>query len=56
MATHTPPPYFPQQSLAPPDAGRYRRFKLAVVAIGLVLLILLGGLGLGVYWLAKSLF
>jgi hypothetical protein len=28
MATYTPPPYFPQGSLAPPDKRRYRKFKL----------------------------
>ena len=56
MATYTPPPYFPQQSLAPPDARRYRRFKLAAIAIGLALLMLLGGVGLGAYLLAKSFF
>ena len=27
MATYTPPPYFPQSSLAPPDKNRYTKFK-----------------------------
>lgn len=56
MATYTPPPYFPQGSLAPPDEGRYRKFKLMVGAfIGLVLL-LLGGAVVGLIYLVKWLF
>jgi hypothetical protein len=55
MATYTPPPYFPQSSLAPPDKNRYRKFKLMVGLVALLLLILLGGIGLGVWYLVKSL-
>lgn len=53
MATYTPPPYFPQGSLAPPDSNRYRKFKLAVFAGALIVLLLLGGIGVGVWYLFK---
>ena len=56
MATYTPPPYFPQSSLAPPDKNRYRKFKLIVFAAALALLVLLGGAGFGLYYLFKWLF
>lgn len=45
MATYTPPPYFPQSSLAPPDKHRYTKFKLVVVAIIVVILLALAGIG-----------
>ncbi len=51
MATYTPPPYFPQSSLAPPDKNRYLKFKLAMVGLGLLLLGLLIGLGMGIWYL-----
>jgi hypothetical protein len=53
MATYTPPPYFPQSSLAPPDKNRYRKFKLIVFGVALLLLLLLGGTILGVVYLIK---
>ena len=53
MATDRPPPYFPQGSLSPPDENRYLKFKLAVAAVGLLLLLLVGGVGVGVWYLAK---
>ena len=56
MATYTPPPYFPQGSLAGKDEGRYRRFKIAVFAILLLLLLLIIALGAGAWYLLKSLF
>lgn len=43
MATYTPPPYFPQSSLSPPDKNRYRKFKLIVAGLIILLLALLGG-------------
>ena len=49
MATYTPPPYFPQGSLIPPDARRYRRFKLVVFAVAALLLLVLGGAAWGVW-------
>jgi len=51
MATYTPPPYFPQSSLAPPDKNRYTKFKLVVAAAILLLLLLLGGVGVGIWYL-----
>ena len=56
MATYTPPPYFPQSSLAPADVNRYKRFKLAMVGVGVVLVVLMGAVGLGIWYLAKWLF
>ncbi|HEX8651069.1 MAG TPA: hypothetical protein VF708_09510 [Pyrinomonadaceae bacterium] len=56
MATYTPPPYFPQSSLSPPDQNRYRKFKLAVFAGVLLLLLLIGGGILGAVYLLKSIF
>lgn len=53
MATYTPPPYFPQNSLAPPDENRYKKFKLVVVLAGLLLVILLGAIGVGIWYLLK---
>jgi len=54
MATYTPPPYFPQSSLAPPSKNRYLKFKLAVGAVIIVLLLLLGGVVWGVWHLLKT--
>lgn len=53
MATYTPPPYFPQGSLAPTDPGRYRRFKLAMFVVGVLLVALMGAIGIGIWYLAK---
>jgi hypothetical protein len=53
MATYTPPPYFPQSSLAPPDKNRYRKFKLIVFGVALLLALLLGGTILGIVYLIK---
>ena len=54
MATYTPPPYFPQGSLAPPDKNRYRKFKLLIVVVCIVALLLLGGVVLGVKYLVQG--
>jgi len=56
MATYTPPPYFPQGSLAPPDKNRYRKFKLVMVLLSLVLIGVLGVVGVGVWYLITWLF
>ena len=56
MATYTPPPYFPQSSLAPPDKNRYRKFKLAMVGLSLALVLILGAAGYGIWLLLKWLF
>jgi len=53
MATYTPPPYFPQSSLAPPDKSRYRKFKLLMTLLALVILGVLGAIGFGVWYLVK---
>jgi len=53
MATNTPPPYFPQSSLSPTDPKRYRKFKLVVFLISLLILALLGGAVVGVVYLLK---
>ena len=55
MATYTPPPYFPQGSLAPPDKNRYRRFKLVMVLASLLLLAVIAGAGFGIWYLIKLL-
>lgn len=56
MATYTPPPYFPQSSLAPPSKNRYLKFKLAVFAAIILLLLTLAGIGWGVWRLLKAAF
>jgi len=56
MATYTPPPYFPQSSLAPSDKNRYRKFKLVMALFILLLALLLGGAGIAVWYLVKALF
>lgn len=56
MATYTPPPYFPQSSLSPPDERRYRKFKLAVLAGILLLLVLVGGGIWALVYLLKLIF
>jgi len=43
MSTSTPPPYFPQGSLMPPDPDRARKFKLTVIGCGVLLALALGG-------------
>lgn len=53
MATYTPPPYFPQSSLSPPDENRYRRFKLIVAGIIVSLLVAVGGAVIGIVYLVK---
>lgn len=53
MATYTPPPYFPQGSLAPPDKNRYRRFKLVIAALAVLLVLILGAAGWGIWHLIR---
>jgi len=53
MATYTPPPYFPQSSLSPPDQKRYRKFKLAVASVIVLLLLVVGGAVAGIVILIK---
>lgn len=56
MATSTPPPYFPQSSLSPPDENRYRKFKLAVFGGVFLLLLVIVALIVGAIYLLKWLF
>ena len=56
MATYTPPPYFPQGSLTPPDKNRYRKFKLVIVLLSLLLVLIAGAAGYGFWQLFKWLF
>jgi hypothetical protein len=56
MATYTPPPYFPQASLAPPDKSRYRKFKLLMTLLALFLVAIVGAAGYGLWHLIKWLF
>jgi hypothetical protein len=56
MATFTPPPYFPQSSLAPPDKNRYKKFKLMVAVITVLLVLLLAGIAWGIWHLLKAVF
>lgn len=53
MATYTPPPYFPQGSLTPPDKNKYRKFKLVMVLLSLILIAIVGAAGLGIWYLLK---
>jgi hypothetical protein len=56
MATYTPPPYFPQSSLAPPDENRYKKFKLAMAAAGIVTVAVLVGLIIGIWYFLSWMF
>ncbi|HZI85905.1 MAG TPA: hypothetical protein VFD48_03665 [Pyrinomonadaceae bacterium] len=56
MATYTPPPYFPQSSLAPPDKNRYRKFKLVMVFAAVLLVLILIGLVIAIWYLLKWMF
>ena len=56
MATYTPPPYFPQGSLAPPDKNRYKKFKVAMLAAGLLLVVILTSLGVGIWYFLRWMF
>lgn len=50
-----PPPYFPQNQLSPPDEKRYRRFKLIVGLLAVLLVLIVAGAAYGVYYLISSL-
>jgi hypothetical protein len=50
-----PPPYFPQNQLSPPDENRYKKFKLVVAGLILLLLLIVAGVGYGIYYLISSL-
>lgn len=48
-----PPPYFPQNQLSPPDPNRYRKFKIVVGLLIFALILVLGGIGVGIFYLIK---
>jgi len=48
-----PPPYFPQNQLSPPDEKRYRKFKLIAGAAIVLLISLLIGAGVGVFYFVR---
>ena len=56
MPTETPPPYFPQSQLSPPDEGRARKTKLALFGCLALLLLIIGGSLVGLYFLIRWLF
>ena len=56
MATYTPPPYFPQSSLSPPDEKRYRKFKLLIFAAGALVLLIAAGVVIGAAYLIRWVF
>jgi hypothetical protein len=56
MATYTPPPYFPQSSLAPPDPNRYKKFKLFIAAAVIIVVGVVTGIGFGMWYLFRWLF
>jgi hypothetical protein len=51
-----PPPYFPQNQLSPPDENRYRKFKLIIACAVVALLLVLTGVGFGIYYFVSWLF
>jgi hypothetical protein len=51
-----PPPYFPQNSLNPPDDKRYLKFKIMIGVISLLVLSALVGIGFGIYYLFSWIF
>ena len=56
MPTETPPPYFPQNQLSPPDEGRAKKTKMVLFGCLALLLIFIGGSILGLYYLIRWLF
>ena len=55
MPTSTPPPYFPQNPLLPPDANRAKKVRLALFGCLLLLLLLLvGGIIGAVFYLLRT--
>jgi hypothetical protein len=54
MATYTPPPYFPQGSLAPPDKNRYRKFKLILLLVCALIILAVAGISFGIWYLIRA--
>jgi hypothetical protein len=53
MATYRPPPYFPQSALSPPDEKRYRKFKLIIGALIVLLVGFAAVAVVGIVYLVK---
>jgi hypothetical protein len=51
MPTSTPPPYFPQNSLIPPDPNRWKKIRLGLFGCLALALLLAAG---GVYLLLRA--
>ena len=51
-----PPPYFPQNSLNPPNEKRYLKFKIMMGVVTLLVLAGLVGIGFGIYYLIGWIF
>ena len=56
MPTDTPPPYFPQSQLSPPDEGRAKKTKMVLIGCLALLLLFIGGTVVGLYYLIRWLF
>jgi hypothetical protein len=56
MPTSTPPPYFPQSQLSPPDEGRAKKTKIALIGCLTLLIVLIGGSIVGLFYLIRWLF
>lgn len=54
MPTSTPPPYFPQNSLLPPDENRARKVKLAIVGCLVLIALIVTGVVAGVIYLLRA--
>jgi hypothetical protein len=54
MSTSTPPPYFPQGSLMPPDPKRAKKFRLTMIGCAVVLLLVLVGALALLYYLLRT--
>lgn len=54
MPTSTPPPYFPQNPLLPPDEHRARKVKLALAGCLVLLLLLVAAIVGGVVYLIRA--
>jgi uncharacterized membrane protein len=51
-----PPPYFPQSQLSPASDKRYKKFKLFVALAIFGLILLLIGVGVGIYYAVNWVF
>jgi hypothetical protein len=54
MPTSTPPPYFPQNSLLPPDENRARKVKLAIAGCLILLALIVAGAIAGIVYLLRA--